>query len=394
MTLLSLGEAQIRLCSGIAPLGTEQTDLDGALGRVLAVPIKAFRDQPPTALSAMDGYAVREQDLTGKRFDLIGESAAGRPFAGRIEKCQAVRIFTGAVVPAGADRVLVQEIVSAENGTVRLIDEPGRARFVRPAGLDFAVGETLLPGGTPLGPAQIALAAAANCKALTVFRRPKIAVLSTGDELVHPGGKVLDHQTIDAASYGVAAALGVWGAGKVDRVHAPDDFERLVDRLTALMRTVELAVTIGGASVGTHDVVRPAAERAGAELVFAGVAVRPGKPFWHARAKGTLIVGLPGNPASALVTARLLLAPLVGHLTGARDEIFKTQRRSRMRHPLPSSGRRETWHRGVLSDDGLTVDPRDDSSLLTPLSSADVLVRQPAGCALKEGEAVSYLSCF
>ncbi len=391
MSLISLEEARARVLSGVAPLGAVTVPLQDAAGAVLATRVTAYRDQPPQPLSAMDGYAIREADLEAGRFTVIGAAPAGQPFTGAVGPGEAVRIFTGAVVPEGADRILVQEIVTVAGDIATLTQSPGDARYVRPAGLDFRKDDVLLQPGVRLGPGQIALAAAANRAALHVHRRPHIALVSTGDELVAPGGAPDDTRIIDAASHGVAALLSGWGAGTVQHAHVPDDADAVTREARRLIAEADLIVTIGGASVGAHDVVRRSFDAAGAAMAFAGVAVRPGKPFWHARAEGALVVGLPGNPASALVTARLLLAPLVARLQGLEAADAIQTRTARLTGALSSPGGRETWHRGALQAGRVVVDLRDDSSLLRPFANADILVRQPAHTPLNAGSAVEYL---
>lgn len=391
MSLLDLEHARARLLERVRPLSAETVELEEAAGRVLAEPVRAYRDQPPAPLSAMDGYAVRNKDLKSGRFRLTGESAAGAPFTGGLGAGEAVRISTGAVAPEGADRVVMQEHVRRDGSSIQLERNPGDSRFIRSAGLDFKAGETVLEAGARLGAAQIALAAAANQNRLTVHGRPRVALVSTGDELVAPGGTPASDQIVDAASYGVAAALRRWGAGRIERFHWADDLDAATQAARAMIDAFDLIVTVGGASVGDHDVVRDALAAAGADLSFAGVAVRPGKPFWHARAGAVLIAGLPGNPASALVAARLLLAPVLGRLTGRGEADFTRTHTAALEKDAAGPGRRETWHRALLAHGSVRLDPREDSSLLTPLAAADILVRQPAGQPLSAGSRVEWL---
>lgn len=397
MSLLSLEEARARLLDGVAALPAEAVPLDDALDRVLAEPVVAYRDQPPVPMSAMDGYAVRDADLPrylkGTPFRVVGEAPAGTPYAGSVGPGEAVRILTGGVMPEGADRVVVQEVVRCAGDTATVTGEASEARYVRSAGLDFARGEAVLASGTRLDPSHLALAAAANHAELSVHRRPRVAVVSSGDELVDPGGTPGPARVIDSAGFGVVGLVRRWGGEVTARKRLPDVVEACTAGARRLMGEADVVVTIGGASVGDRDLLRAAFAEAGAAEVFAGVAVRPGKPFWHARAAGAaLVVGLPGNPASALVTARLLLAPLIGVLTGRGAEAFTRTERLPLAEDAPSAGRRETWARARLEGATVRLDPREDSALLTPLATADCLVRRPAGAALARGRVVDVLS--
>ncbi|MCQ8184857.1 molybdopterin molybdotransferase MoeA [Parvularcula maris] len=382
--LLSLDEARRRLLAGAGTLGTERLPLDDALGRVLAEEVAAYRAQPPSALSAMDGYAIRKADLPGP-FKLVGEAPAGAPYEGALSQGETVRIFTGGVVPASADKVVVQEIVREEDGQATLTEEPSEASFIRPAGLDFGQGDAVLKPGTLLTPAALALAAAANHAELCVTTKPRIAIVSSGDELVPPGGEPQPAEIIDAASYGIAAFIRQWGGEVTRRLHLRDDLAAVTEAARRLADEADLIVTIGGASVGAKDLLRAAFQEAGAEERFAGIDVRPGKPFWHARAGRTLIAGLPGNPASAMVTARLLVAPLIGTLTGRGSHVFTESMRAPLAAALPPPGMRTTWHRAAMAEGELHIDPHGDSALLTPLAAASCLVCQPGDTPLAEG---------
>ena len=392
MKLLTVEDARARMLAGMGPLGEESVPLSLARGRFLARPVTASRDQPPFAASAMDGWAVRAADGGGPR-RIIGESAAGRGFPGTVGAGEAVRIFTGAAVPDGADAVVIQEDARHEGDTVVI---PGgvASHHIRPAGLDFRAGETLLTPGVRLDAWRLSLAAAAGVAAPTVFTLPRVAILATGEEVVEPGGAPGPFQIYNSGSTALRSLCETWGALAPVLPSVGDD-EAATARAVAHAGG-HLIVTLGGASVGDHDLVKPALARLGLQLIVESVAVRPGKPTWFGvLADGRRVLGLPGNPASALVCAELFLRPLLRALQGAEPGPRLVMARTRAF--LAANGEREHWMRARLSreDDGvLWASPlRDqDSSLVTIFAQADALLRRAARApATAAGEAVETL---
>ncbi|CAN7491852.1 molybdopterin molybdotransferase MoeA [Caulobacter sp. LjRoot300] len=397
---LTVAEARARMLAGAGRLGVEEVVLAKALGRVLAAPVVADRHQPPFDASAMDGWAIRRADLApGARFRITGESAAGQAYARRVEAGQAVRIFTGAPVPPGADLVVIQENAARDGDTVTFtIDRDPPPGNIRPAGGDFRSGDRLLTEGVRLDAWRLALAAAAGWPSLDVAVRPRVAILATGDELVPPGCVPAPDQIFESGSFALAALVEAWG-GQATRLKAQADDR---DAIAAAVADApfDLLVTVGGASVGDHDLVKPALETLGLDLRVQTVAVRPGKPTWF----GTLdvngtgdrrVLGLPGNPASALVCAELFLRPLLAALTGA-DPALATQA-GVLAAPLPANGPREHWMRAARAVDAdgrvqVRPFPDQDSSLIGVFSRADCLVMRPAGApAAGAGEVVQLL---
>jgi molybdopterin molybdotransferase len=389
--LLSVEDARARMLAEIAPGPIEAVALDQAIGRALAEPVLARRDQPPFPASAMDGWAVRSADTPGA-LRIIGESAAGRGFEGAVGPGQAVRIFTGAAVPAGADAVVIQEDAERDGDLVR-VPAVEAGVHVRAAGGDFRAGQVLLDAGVRLDPWRIALAAAAGLAEVQVRVRPRIALLATGEEIVEAPAEPGPFQIYDSAAPGLAALARSWGAEVVRARPLADDLDATVEALRTA--DAELIVTIGGASVGDHDLVRAAGEALGLSLRVASVAVRPGKPtFFGVLADGRRMLGLPGNPASAFVCAEMFLRPILMAAQGASPEPRTLT--ARLAAPLPANGPREHWMRAQLEDatDGLAVHPlRDqDSSLITVFAAADALLRRPAGApAIEAGAPVQVL---
>lgn len=389
MTLLPVAEAQRRVLALGTPVPTTQVPLDAALNRWAAVDIHARRTQPAADLSAMDGYAIRFADLPGP-LTLTGESAAGRPFAGTVGAGETVRIFTGAAMPAGADTVLVQE-EARRDGTQVTLDGEGpaaRGRNVRPRGLDFAAGDVLVAAGERLTPARLAVAATGGVVRVEVARAVRVAIAATGDELVEPGhgdGEALP----ESNRLLLRAMLADMGVDMVDLGILPDR----LDVLTQAFAQVEadVLVTTGGASVGDHDLVRPALEAAGVALDFWRIALRPGKPMLAGRRGATAVVGLPGNPVSAFVTAQLFVRPLVAHLAGARDP-FPATTRATLGEPLPANGERTDYLRGALEDGRVFVSAIQDSSMLRTLArSTCLVVRAPHAPAAAAGDSAEIL---
>ena len=382
MNLPGADEARARMLAAVGPLGAETVSLQEANGRVLARPVRATRAQPPFDASSMDGWAVRRTDARDHAADLliVGESAAGRPWPGRLEAGQAVRISTGAPVPVGADAVVIQEEALRTGDRVRIGPLHARHSYIRPAGCDFPAGAELLVPGARLTPWSLALAAASGRDVLEIARRPRLAILTTGDELAAAGGEAGAHQIFDSAGPALAAVAGALGAEVSVLRWVGDSVASILGAVDGL--AADFLVTIGGASVGDHDLIKPALRERGAELAVDGIAVRPGKPTWFGRlADGRLVLGLPGNPVSALVCAELFLRPLLGRLQGAEDGAVFTPVRAGA--PVPRNGGREHFLRGRLSVDAdgvLTarVASDQDSSLVSVLSRSNALIRRPA----------------
>lgn len=394
MTLLSVADAFKRLVDDVRPVAeTERVPLRDARNRVLAADLNALRTQPAFDVSAMDGYAVRANDTLSllHPLQLIGESAAGRGFDGHLRAGQAVRIFTGAPMPSGANAVIIQENTERPDGGSVLPTAGVRVgSHVRRAGGDFAQGDLVIRSGTRLGPGSLALAASAGHPALEVRRRPRIAVLATGNELVLPGDIVGPAQIVASNGFGVLAIVESAGGIGLDFGIARDDASEIaafVDRARA--EEVDVLVTIGGASVGDHDLVPPALASRGVSFDFLKVAMRPGKPLMAGRLGRMRILGLPGNPASSMVTASLFLRPLVSALAG-RNIAALDERPGLLGSDVAANDGRAEYIRARLAHSASelpTVLPlaRQDSSLLSVFAEADALLVRPAheGAALK-----------
>ena len=376
MALLSVREAVTRILAGVAPTEAETVPLAEAFGRVLATPLAALRTQPPFPASAMDGYALRAADArAGTRLKVIGASIAGKGFAGRIGPGEAVRIFTGAPVPEGADAILIQENGEAGNGAVTVREAPPPGRHIRPAGLDFREGDALLAAGRKLEARELALAAAMNHAAVPVRRRPLVAVLATGDELVPPGGTPGPDEIVASNTFGIAAQVAKAGGTPRDLGIVRDDrvaIARAVD--AARSANADILVTLGGASVGEHDLVGAVLEERGMALDFWKIAMRPGKPLLFGRLGAMRVLGLPGNPVSSLVCGILFLEPLIGALLGR--PYVEPGEPAVLGADLPANDGREDYLRARLTrtPDGA-------------LAAADCLLVRPANApAGKRGE--------
>jgi molybdopterin molybdotransferase len=395
--MLTLEEARAILLDGIGPGPVETVRLADAAGRTLAENVVAGRSQPPDAVSAMDGYAVRQEDaIAGAELRVIGESPAGAPFTGQVFPGTAVRIATGGVVPVGAERVVIQELVEREADRIRILQPPGEASFVRAAGSDFAAGENVLGAGERLTPARLALAAAANANLLSVQCAPRVLILASGDELREPGDRLGRGDIVNSASYAVERLVRSWGGEALRLPILPDDREACRSRLRAAGLDAEIIVPLGGASVGDRDALRPLFAELGADILFDRVAVQPGKPTWHARfPDGRLVLGLPGNPASAFVCAWLFLKPLIDRLSGRPSELNLLAAVAAAE--LPANGGREMFLRGraVLGADArllATAERHQDSHLQLPLARANALIRRaPHASALAAGERVELI---
>ena len=388
MNLLPVPDALAAMRRALKPIGEhERVALDSADGRVLARSVLAERDQPPFPASAMDGYAVRAADLPG-RLRCVGEAAAGRPFEGRIISGECCRIFTGAVVPEGADSVLIQENAVADGGFVTADEPLAPGRFVRPAALDYAAGDTLVAAGERLDPVRLSLCAAAGLPEIDAVRRPRVGVLMSGDELARPGD-VLPPAGIHASNgYGVAAMARRFGADAFDLGIAADSMESLAEALASADEgEADIVVTLGGASVGDHDLVAPALRAHGVELEFMKLAMRPGKPVMFGTRGRTAYLGLPGNPVSSLVGARVLLVALIERLLGMAESDSHTT--AVLAVDLPANGDRRHYMRARTGPDGVRPFENQDSSLLATLARADaLLVREPNEPPRRAGKVV------
>lgn len=391
MSLLPVRDAQERVLALAAPLSEETVGLRAAAGRWAARDILALRTQPAADLSAMDGYAVRFDDLPGP-LALVGEARAGGALLAGLAAGQAARIFTGAPVPAGADTILIQEDAALAGESVTMTGEgPGATgRHIRPVGSDFARGDLLIRAGERLTPARIALAATGGHGVLPVRRRVRVALVSTGDELV-PAGMATPGAALPASNAPmIEALLAGLGADVADVGIIPDRLERLTSTFAGF-RGYDLIVTTGGASVGDHDLVRPALAAAGAELDFWKVALKPGKPLMAGRLGEAVVTGLPGNAISAFVTATLFVVPLVRHMLGDRTPL-PCPRPAMLAAPLRPTGARAEYLRGTIDGGSVTPLAQQDSAALAALAAADALiVRPPNAPAAVAGDIVEIL---
>lgn len=392
--MISVSEALARVLALAHPPEPEQVALAQAAGRVLLRDATAQRDQPPFDASAMDGYAVCGPVTPGQAFVLVGQSRAGGHYAGTLGPGQAVRIFTGAPIPAGADRVIIQEDVSAGDGRIIVSENLGEGRNIRLAGADFRAGH-VVAAPRRLRPVDLALLAAMNCATLTVARKPVIALVATGDELVMPGDTPGPDQIIASNAFALKAMAEAEGAQCRLLPIARDTPEALGDVLT-LCDGVDVIVTIGGASVGDHDLVARVMQARGMARSFYNVAMRPGKPLMAGRMGNAAMIGLPGNPVSAIVCGHLFLLPLIRALQGLPDPEPRTQQAIVTTDLAPNAARAH-YMRAVLTEGeglpGITPMPSQDSALLGVLSNAGaLLIRPPHDGARKSGEQVSYLT--
>ena len=375
---LELEEAQARLLALAVPLAIERMPASEALGRYLAEPLIARRTQPPADLSAMDGFAVREADLPGP-WRVIGESACGHPFAGRIGPNEAVRIATGALLPAGGDRVVLQENCQRNGNNLALVEPPIGARHVREMGMDFAAGRELLPAGARLGPAQIALALSAGHRLIAVRRPVRLTIIDTGDELASDPENCAVHQ-IPASNGAMLAAMAAALPCRISHgAPVPDRLDAIITALDGAA-DADVIVTSGGASVGDHDLLRPALEQWGAKIDFWRVTIKPGKPLLVARKGRTLVLGLPGNPVSSHVTAYLFLLPLLRSLLGTRSPLPRPIFAA-LGAEVPQTGERREFIRAQWDGAGVVPLRNQDSGALATLAASNALIERPAGSA-------------
>jgi len=394
--MIGFDEACRRAAAIAKPLGVERVALGLACDRILAAPVVARRTAPEAAVSAMDGYAVRDADLgQGEtRLRIIGESFAGSAPGGEpLVAGACVHIFTGAPMPPGADRVVMQESVRRDGDAVLLAEPPSAARHVRAAGSDFALGEVLLDAGTRLTPQALVAAAAADLDTVEVYMRPRVSVLSTGDELAEPGAADRRPGAIpESVSFGVAALARAWGAEVVGRQRFGDDLPSLPQAAGVALEEAQVVVVTGGASVGERDYSKAMFQALGLRFDFEKVAIKPGKPVWLGRVGERIVVGLPGNPSAAMVTARLFLAPLLAGRGGRRPEDALAWRTAPLAAPLEACGERECFHRARSALDGVRPVGNQDSSAQKDLAMADLLIRRrPEARALATGDLVEIL---
>ena len=392
---MPVADALARVLDGAAHLQPEQVPLLQAAGRTLAHDLAAALTHPPFDASSMDGYAVRAADVARIPCDLklTGESAAGWPYAGSVRPGDAVRIFTGAPLPDGADTVVIQEDVSALENRVRIHATTVKGANIRPRAQDFHEGDAVLKAGTRLTARHILLAASSGHAMLACIRRPLVAILATGDELVEPCDRPQAGQIVSSNSYGLAAMIeAAGGTARIIGI-ARDDAQDLAQKI-AESAGADILVTTGGASVGDYDLVRPALEAAGATLDFYKIAMRPGKPMFFGKRDGMRILGLPGNPVSAMIGARVFLVPLIARLLGRPDTLHPIP--ANLSAPMTANGPRDHYMRGRLDTSvnppRVTPLPNQDSALVAALSDADCLIVNPADTpALAEGAGVQVL---
>jgi len=388
--MISVAEALKITCGLVSPLDTEYVPLTEAVGRVLSQNVKAARDQPPFDSSAMDGYAVVQGAVRpGGMLRVIGESAAGRAYPGDVGKGEAVRIFTGAPVPSGTGRIIIQEDVQRDGDFIKLSQSIDKKDYIRFKGDDFHIGDEL-SAPRVLDPSSIALLAAMNVPRIPVVRRPDIAVLSTGDELVMPGAEPGPDQIVASNGFGLKALLDSAGANVRLPSIVCDTVESIRQGFDQACGA-DLIVTSGGVSVGDHDLVARAVQELGIERAFHKVAMRPGKPLMAGKISGTSMIGLPGNPVSSIVCGHVFLLPMVRKMLGLpyRDNHRPA---APLRCPVGANGLREHYMRGRVENGELTVFDRQDSALLSVLSRANALVvRAPCDPAREAGELLEYI---
>ena len=396
--MISVEEARERIVEAMRPLPPEQVALADALGRVLTEDIASRRTQPPAAVSAMDGYAVRADDVTGlpARLRIVGYAQAGGAFDGTVGSGEAARIFTGAPVPDGADTIVIQENTEPDGDWVRIVDgKAPKGRYVRPAGLDFQEGQILLHAGQALTARDIGLAAGMNVPWLKVRRRPRIALLATGDEVVMPGDPIGPNQIVSTNGLTLASFVTAEGGETIDLGIAPDS-EQTLRSMAAGARGADMLVTTGGASVGDHDLIQKVLGDIGFALDFWKIAMRPGKPLIFGRLDDTPILGLPGNPVSSLVCALIYLRPAIRAMLGLESRDTDTAS-AVLDRDLGDNDERQDYLRARLGRDEngvriVTPFDRQDSSMFAHLAHADCLIiRPPFAPAVKSGSRVEIL---
>jgi molybdopterin molybdotransferase len=399
VALIPVADALAAVLAGAEALPEEMVALDAAHHRVLARDLAALRTQPPQAMSAMDGYAVRAADAStvAARLQVIGEVAAGRPFDMSLRAGEAVRIFTGGVIPDGADAVVIQEDTVRDGDSIDITEAAVTGRHIRPAGVDFREGDMLLRAGRRLTDRDLSLAAGMNYPQLAVRRRPKVAVLATGDELVMPGSTPGPGQIVYSNGYALRALARAEGAETIDLGIAGDTVDATTDGIRrACDAGADILITTGGASVGDHDLVKQSLEAEGVAMAFWRIAMRPGKPMMHGRLGAMRVIGLPGNPVSSYVCGLLFMAPLIRALSG-RSDVHHATEAAVLGRDLAANDVREDYLRARLetrADGVLVATPvhHQDSSLLGNLAAAQALViRSPFAPAAPAGSACAIL---
>jgi len=394
--MISVGEACARILDGLRPTPAETVSLAEAAGRTTAAPVFARLTQPPADVSAMDGYALRAGDgAEGAVLSVIGSAPAGHPFAGSLGPGEALRIFTGSIIPDGADAILLQEDAEARDGRVVVRETVTAGRHIRRAGQDFRAGEEVIPAGRRLTARDIGLAAAANHPWLAVHRRPRVLLLATGDEIALPGEPIPPGGIVSSNAHALAALVRAAG-GAPCILPVAADHPSAFAAVAEAAKGADMLVTTGGASVGEHDLVQSALGERGLAVDFWKIAMRPGKPLMHGRLGEVPVLGLPGNPVSTLVCAVLFLTPALARLCGRPDEAPATIP-ARLGAPVAANDHRADFLRGTLAADdagGLvaTAFPRQDSAMLRLLARADALIlRPPHAPALPEGASVQVI---
>lgn len=392
--MLSVRDAHARVIAAFEALPSEMVSVAEAAGRVLATPPRARLTQPPADLSAMDGYAVRAADVptVPAVLTLVGQAPAGGSYDHALQPGETVRIFTGGPLPMGADSIVIQEDTKADGAKITILDAPRIGRHIRKAGLDFSAGDTPLAAGRTLTTRDVALAAAMNHPWLSVHRKPRVAILSTGDELVMPGEPVGRNQIVSSSGIAVAALVRGWG-GEPTLFDIARDDAKLIERCIEAGAQHDLLITLGGASVGDHDLVQDALKAQGFDMDFWKIAMRPGKPLMFAARGRARVLGLPGNPVSTMVCALLFLKPALERMLGQAGDLVRTVP-ARLAVDVKQNDQREDYVRSRLTrsgDGALTVDPHpvQDSSMLSVLAACDGLMIRPAhDPARKAGDTV------
>lgn len=396
MALMPVEDALARILRGVKPLPAETIALKLAFGRVLSRPINATRDQPPFSASAMDGYAVRQADIeqAPATLKITGTSAAGHAYQGTVKSGEAIRILTGAPLPKGADTIVIQENTTRDGANLRVNEATRKGKNIRPQGLDFKRGAELIAKATRMNARDIGLAAAGNTKTVSVHKRPHVVLFTTGDELVLPGAKPRADQIVSSNSYAIEAMSRAWGAN-VTNLGIVKDTLKATETAIRKGLGVDILITTGGASVGDHDFVQEALKNCGVKIGFWKIALRPGKPLMFGTKGKTRVIGLPGNPVSALVCSRIFIKPLIEFMQGIeQNNEFST---AKLVEALPENDNRKDYVRATMTiakDGTRTVTPystQDSSMQRTLRNSACLIVREPFAPAARTGDDVNIL---